>query len=881
MARRLSYAHSQRIDHVLGAWGNFVRRRAWPVLLASIALSVLLLVYAVQTLGISTSTEEMLSEDLPFRQADQRYTTLFPQYSGMMVVVVEGDNADLAEDAADRLAARLADEKQLFIEVFYANELEHFRRNGLLYLSEDRLVELADRLAQAQPLLAELDRDPSLRGLFDVLGLAVDEAAEGGGPTAGLDIAAARIAAVVEARADGREASLSWLELLDGDPPSEEDRRRLIVTRPWQDYDSLKPAGRAMDFVQTAAREMGLTPENGVRVRLTGSAAINSEELDSVAEGAALAGMLSLVLVAVLLVVGLRSGRLVVAVLATLIMGLIWTAAFAAAAIGTLNMISVAFAVLFIGLGVDFGIHYALRYREAIDHGTDRADAIRAASVGVGVSLVLSALAAAITFLSFVPTAYVGVSELGIIAGAGMFIALFTNLTVLPALLKVLRVAPDPGTGFWRRAGSAAERFVRTHRVGILSGAAVLGVAALALAPQARFDTDPLNLKDPSRQSVQAARDLQAASDAPYDTIKIVAQDREQAQALGERLEGLETVAEIITVDDLVPPNQQDRALIVEDMAFFMEPVFLGGGEAPLPDDAARRDALEGFQARLEAALTSGDTGALRPELERLHGAIEAYLAAPNADLGELEEALVGSLPPRLAALETSLRAEPFGLDDLPAQLRERYQAPGGQIRMEVVPADHLEGKRGLREFVQSVQDVVPEAIGSPVFELRAGDVIVDAFTDASLIALVAVTVLMLFVLGRPTDALLVMVPLALAAALTIAATVVLGMAFNFANIIVMPLLIGLGVASGIHLVVRARRELRTTVLSTYTPRAVVFSALTTVGSFGSLAVSGHRGTASMGELLMIAISFTLVCTLVVLPALMETRDRRRGRGIE
>ncbi|MFQ5955020.1 MAG: MMPL family transporter, partial [Kiloniellales bacterium] len=240
---------------------------------------------------------------------------------------------------------------------------------------------------------------------------------------------------------------------------------------------------------------------------------------------------------------------------------------------------------------------------------------------------------------------------------------------------------------------------------------------------------------------------------------------------------------------------------------------------------------------------------------------------------------LLATLEKRLKILETALQARPIGLDDLPRQVIARQLATDGRTRIEVYPKEDISDNDALRRFVTAVRRLAPRATDSPVTILEAGDAVVAALRKAVLLALVLITLSLVVLLRSPLDAGLVLAPLVLAGVLTLAWTVVFNTPFNFANVIVLPLLLGLGVASGIHLVMRTRAEAAgTSLMQTSTPRAVLFSALTTIGSFGTLALSGHRGTASMGRLLTITIALTLVCTLIVLPAMLGLMRRRRRR---
>ena len=867
-----------RRDNQAGArlligWTGLVRRFALAVVLLGLAASAAGLAYSVAEIGINTSTDDMLSPELPFQQNDRALDEAFPQSTKTLSVVVEGDTPELAEDAAVRIAERLGQMPERFQSVFYPENHPFFRQNGLLYLDLGTLQELSDRLAEAQPLLASLSADPSLRGLAEVLRLAIEES---GGAMDGTVVPVLdKLAATVERVADGEPARLSWRALMTGednpgnDGPDASETRQFVVVQPILNFGSLEPAAQAVAAIKQAAQDLDLTADNGVRVRVTGSPAMLDDELRSVRDGMGLVGLLSLIFVVVLLAIGLRSPRLVLATLFTLIAGLIWTASFATAAIGELNLISVAFAVLFIGLSVDFGIHFALRYKEAIDGGREHAAALAETAGGIGGALTLSAVTAAIGFLAFLPTSYRGVSELGLISGAGMFIALFANLTLLPALLTLMPLKPGrpTGTGLAERLQAIVQR----HRRAILVGAVVLGLAATAALPFAWFDDDPFNLRDPDSESVATLLDLlDDPRVQPYDAT-VLAASLAEADATAARLRQLPEVESAVTLSDLVPAQQDEKLTVIDDMNLFLTPLFMVQQPEPEPDAAAQRQALDDLQralGRADGGLAAG-AGRLAAALRRLPDAAQT--------LDRLDEALLGDLPRRLDFLADALDAQPVALDDLPAALRDRRLAPDGRATVEVVPAEDLRDIAARRQFVAAVQEVAPGVTGAPVIITEAGRAVIESFREAALLAFVLIVLLLLVVLRSLRDAAMILSPLVLATLLTVAGTVVLRQPFNFANVIVLPLLFGLGVAFGIQIVLRGRSAGAGRLMRSSTPRAVAFSALTTMGSFGALALSSHRGTASMGQLLTLAITITMLCTLIVLPALLTVAARREA----
>jgi len=870
---------------MLAGWIRWVRKSAIAVLGLALLLTAGAAQFTISHIGINTDTTDMLSEELPFRRYDRALNKAFPQLWDTLIVVVEAATPDLADGGARRLAAALAARPELFGEVFYPDGAPFFRRNGLLYLESAELAALGDRLAEVQPLLGALAADPSLRGLAGVLhqALGQDDLDAAAALGRALDIFSETAEALAAERNGGTPARpLAWQALLSGEAPEPADRRRFITVKPVLDFTSLEPAAKAISALRAQATELGLTAERGLRVRLTGDAVMFQDELHSLRDGMGLVGLISAALVTGFLAIGLRSLRLVAATLVTLIAGLIWTAGFATLAIGELNLISVAFAVLFIGLSVDFGIHFCLRYREAVAAGPAEGDgdALAEAARGVGGALTLCAVAAAIGFFAFLPTAYRGVSELGLIAGAGMFIALFANLTLLPAILSLAPLKPD---GRVPRApldpdsprGGGLQRLVNRWPRRVIGGALALGLGAAVLLPFARFDDDPLNLRDPAAESVAALLELfDDPRVTPYGAA-VLAPSLEAGAALAARLAALPEVASARTIADFVPADQDDKLALIDEMAVFLGPLFLGAAALPAPGPEQARAALGGLREALES--TEGP-----PAARRLANALDR-LAEDNgswspAVLAALEGLWLAGLPGRLAALDAALEADSVTLDDLPEALRARYLAVDGRVRVAVLPAEDLRAPEGRGRFVDAVRGLAPEATGAPVTITEAGRAVIRAFGEAAAYALILIVLLLLVVLRSARDSLMVLAPLVLAALLTVGATVAFNIPFNFANVIVLPLLFGLGVASGIHMVIRARGTGAAGLLSTSTPRAVLFSALTTIGSFGALALSSHRGTASMGILLTIAISLTVLCTLVVLPALLARPARNRTR---
>ncbi len=854
------------------------RRHAGLIVVAALLLTGASVYYIAHHFAIDTDMSRLLSRDLPFQKLSERYARAFPQLSDSIVVVIDGQTSGLAGQAAERLAAWARHQRGAFTGVYAPGGGEFFEREGLLYLDTPQLEQLSERLSAAQPLIARLAADPSMRGLFTLMGQALQRRAAGGGTFPGLTSALEQMKETVVAFNHDRFRVMPWSDLISGDVSAAGGEQRFVILRPRLDPDAQQPAAAAIAKLHDGIAELHLTADRGVNVRVTGSAVLDNEQLIAASNGAGMATFLSLGLVLVLLVIGLQTWRKVVASVLTLLMGLTWTTAFALLSVGAFNLISISFAVLFVGLAVDFSIQFCMRYREAL-HQLPPAQAFRETARGIGGALTLAALAAAASFYSVVPTSYAGVVDLGLIAGTSMLIALAANLTVLPALLVCLRARRLPG----RIRPHLPFARLPLHRSGlaITVVATLLGVVAIPFALRIHFDFNPLSLQDQDSEAVRTLKDLmQNGRLSPY-TIDVLAPNLKAARATQARIEQVPAVSDAMTLASFVPPDQERKLAIIDQMTLIMPPSSLQLNEGSKPDAEALRHSLNGFLQQLRH---SGGKGvAPLPQAGSLARALQGFqhrFGGSDEALQRLQQRLMATLPGQLRHLRLSLQARRVSVDDLPAELRQRYLSENGLARIQVTSKLDLNQQRNMRRFVREVREVAPDAAGLPVLLVEGGDAVVHAFVQSTITAGVLITLLLLAVLRRPLDAALALSPLLLAGVLTVATMEWLGMSFNLANIIVLPLLIGLGVAYGIYFVLRWREgaDLEQ-VMRSSTPEAVLFSALTTLCSFGSLAAASSPGMRVLGITLSIALGFVLVCTLLVLPAVLTVMRRLHPQG--
>ncbi len=854
----------------LAAWASAVVARPRLVAAAALALSAFAAWFAAGNLGVNTDTANMIAPTIPWRQHYNEYRDAFPLRDRNLLIVIDAPAAAQADEVAGAMLRELRAQPERFRAPLLAGEGEFFDRNGLLYLGTAELAELTDRLAAAQPLLGLLEERLDGTAVLDVARRTLTAEA---GNSVELASFYEELARTIRAAGDGEVSPLAWNRVIVGAPPRAplERVRRIVAVQPAVDFGRMQPAAAAIADLRAIAERHQM---NGVTVRLTGTVAMEHEELLSVSRGAGLGALATLIVVALVLYAALRSWRLLVASLVTLVAGLALTAAFAAVAVGQLNLLSIAFVVLNVGLGSDYVIHVLLRYRELTAAGQVKRDALVETVRGVGSSLVLCAVTTAAGFYSFIPTTFSGVSELGLIAGTGVFFGLFVSVTLLPALVAWWDEPQATGRATTWLDPRLFAPLARRPRL-VLGGAAVALVAALAVLPRVTFDSNPIHLRDPRSESVSTLLELAADGDAPLLNLVAVAPDRATARGWADALRALPQVRSASTPDALVPAEQAEKLALLEDLELLMGTDFARLARAPAYSQALAA-ALAELEAASATAATATDVHAAAVELRaRLAGGTAAYR---DATLRRLDESLTADLPRELARLAGAFAAEAFDRDDLPEALAARWLASGGRELVEIAPVEDVSDNAAARRFIAAVHAVVPTATGLPVVYQEASATVVDAFERALTYAFIMVAVIIWLVLRNMKEVLLVIAPIALASVLTAALTVVVGMPFNYANIIALPLLVGIGVDNGIHVVHRMRSEGAARLFETSTMRAVLASALTTVASFGNLAFSSHAGTASMGILLALGLAASMTATLIVLPAWLELRSAQRRR---
>ncbi len=548
----------------------FCARARWLVIAIAVALAACSGVFVARHFAIDTNINNLISKSLPWRKNQAAYQKAFSSaetISGqetIVLAVIDAPTPELAQSAADRLTRKLRERHDEIRKVGEGNGSAFFRRNGLLYLPETELTSTLNQLSRSSLLLGRLAADPSLRGVMDSINLSLRGVRF---RRISLDTLAPEfgsLSGAINKVLQGQPAYFSWSNQFaagGAKPPT----RQFVTISPVLDFSALEPGRAATDAIRQTAEALKL-PEQGVSVRLTGPVPIADDEFETLRQGAVENAIFTISAVLLILWLALHSARIIIAVMVSVLVGLAATAAAGLGLVGALNPISIAFFVLFVGIGVDFGLQFSVSYRAARYEHHGLTQSLLETAATNGGRLVMAALATAAGFLSFLPTAYKGVSELGEIAGMGMIIALIMSLTVLPALLRML----DPPAEA-RPLGYAfllpLDHFLERHRIVIVAGTVAVVFAALPLLYWLQFDFNPMNLRNPKVESVATYLDISKNPEVAGRTAEILAPSLDKANSIAKTVQALPEVARAITLSSFIPEGQDQKLAAIKQTA--------------------------------------------------------------------------------------------------------------------------------------------------------------------------------------------------------------------------------------------------------------------------------------------------------------------------
>ncbi|WP_051241137.1 MMPL family transporter [Vibrio litoralis] len=860
-----SKSDSQELPDTSTKHSRFTRQ-SWPYWLGLLLICIttyISVIYSQKHFSVDSDLNHLVKQDAPWRDNLDKTTQTFSDSESSLVIVVSGDDRQQVQQVTENLTNDFTQQPS-FKDVFAPSTLPWLKQQALWFLSDQEFNDFSQNLASLMPRLqrasmSQSQADPTLpaKQLLAQLNQAVESKDDN---AARLLIQALNQVSESNQSADHQQKAISqqktatqkntatqgvnWFSLLF--PETKQTSYQIISINAEPDRSQKEPNRFIMETAQNIISQY--SDVSGVQIRLTGQTALDFDEIKDANHSVKLAGTMSLIGLIVVLGFGIRSLRIIAASYVAVIVGLVWTLALGLWLVGNYNTISIVFLVMFIGLGVDFSIHFCLRIREEQGLHANNQATLLTSIRGTLTPLSLCALTSAIGFLGFYPTAYTGLAELGIISAAGMLMGLVATFSVIPVFFFLF--------GYPRKKQQAIEQehsdegywLVEHHKL-VIGIAVVLLIVAGIGASQMKFDFSTLVLKSPKSESVNTLEEIQQQGLTSSYQMMMLAKTPEQAQQWQQQLAKLPEVSNALSINSFLPQDRNKKIVTLSQTinqpaspeAKGITPIQL----AEKLETSPYKDALSSHT--LHWLKTANQT--------EIYQAISLQALQPLAQIQQ--------------NFKQMMQAPPATINDIPTQLAQRYYNQDYAL-VVAYPSGDMRDVKQLNEFIDAVQAVAPNATGRPVAEQQVGKIITQAFMQATCYSLALIALVLLFALKHKRDVMLSFIPLLLTTLSTMAVAHWSGFSLNMANIIVIPLIFGLGVDNGIHIVERFREV--GSVKAFYqssTPKAAILSSLTTIVTFGSLLLADHRGMFSIGFLLTIAIGFLLVYSLTVLPALL------------
>jgi len=884
-------------------WIRFLQKGAWPIIIAAALCTALSVYYTVTHLSFRTNRSDLISRDQHLIELKNRMEKEFGSRDSL-VVVVENKNRRQSIAFAEALASELRCYPEQFSELFYRIDVTPMRPFALQYLEPADLKDLKQKLLEQPQLISGLAADPGLNHFFHLINEEMTRTMIGELFTGFLQDPGA------ETRFDLKLLN-GALQGLQGFLEGGAYASPLAALLP-QDFGNLEEEGYFFTDNDTYLLFLVSTPEGNfgdsqvnvsrlrqaiaqvktrypeVVVGLTGSEALEVDEMTEALRDMSLATWLSLLSQMVLLVIFFRSVKRTVIESLCLVIGICWTFGMATLLIGHLNLLSMIFAPLMLGMTIDYGIHWFCRLEEEENGSRCRLEHLVATLKNATPGITYAALAAAATFIPLIFTGFKGLAELGLILMVGIILMLLVTLVVQPALVVVMEncrvtsrgeAPPGQPRPFW------SLQWQRPGVVALLGvGLMVLGAYNLRHVP---FDLNPLNLQNPKTESV--VWELKLLAGSRYSSVygAMMAGSPQEIREKSQALKRLPSVSHAESILSFLPDNGQDKLAILADL----KPLFAGLNFAAQPATTASPGELAATLSRIRFKLSqalnnmTGDKG-LRQQVQEavdrmghLIPRLASADAAVAARLSQFETKFAMDLRDKFDLLKTNVFSKVPGIADLPAAVQERFRSPHGTYLIRVFPAQDVWEMSTLRKFVEDLRRVDANVVGEPVLLY----VFTSSFRNACLwavgVGLLGITFLMLAFFRDIRLTLLALVPLLVGTGWTLNLMWLLDLTFNQANVLFLPLILGEGIEFGIIILARWKMEAsaRSITLPASTAKGVALAALTTTAGFGSLMVSGHRGTFSLGLLATVGSLSVLVASLSVLPAILRLLERRCG----
>ena len=880
------------LGRALIAWTRLCLRAPMAVVLGAVISAVVAGAYTAQSLGYKVSRVDLLDPKSDYNKLWIDYIHEFGEDDDA-VVVVEGPTRERVVRVLEELSREVAQDGERFRSVLHEVDLSKIRAKGLHYLSPADLAAIDQFIERTEPILAggwtHLKVASMVGGLAGqmVAGMpqTVDRSRTAAGmqepPLASLERYSESLLAGLEAGRRAADAgtggyvspwprmpeSLSTLRDLSSQHLLAKDGQLgFVLLRLAKEKEGFAGASAATDELRrliklVAARHADVT------IGLTGLPVMEDDEMRTSQQSMMWASGLSLAAVIVVIIAGFGGVRHALMANGVLVIGMAWAFAWATASVGHLNILSVTFTVTMIGVGIDYGTYYIGRYLEMRRRGLSCEDALLDASARVGPGILTGAITTAVAFFCAALTSFVGVAELGMIAGGGILLCCAAELLVLPAVVVLVdrgprgdRIPTPVPVHEWLAPLTRHPRFVA-----LAAMAATMAVASGF--HELDYDHNLLNLQAEGLESVAVEKKLLAECDQSVWYALSIADSREELLARKEQLTKLATVERVDEIASLLPVDEELKRPLIERIR---------GRLAGLPERPPEIpiDQLDGLGETL--AWAQGEAakrpGGLRTawHLERARETLRRL--APNEcfqSLAAFQQQSAGDLLTRLHALSAVADPNPPKLDDLPPSLVDRFVGQNGRHLLKIYGRGDIWNFASLERFVKEVRSVDPRATGNPLQAYEASLEMKRSYEQAAIYSLVVILAVLWLDFRSITNSLLAALPLALGMAQTLGLMGLVGIDLNPANLIGIPLILGIAVDYGVHIVHDSLERPGPYRISASTANSVLVDALTTILGFGALMVASHKGLESLGRVLTIGVTTCTLTSLIFLPAVL------------
>ena len=898
--------------HARNALVALALRRPFTVLAAAGLMAGLSLFLTVSRLEFHANPADLISAGDRFEQLEKRDKQEFEALPERVVVVIRSENPETAKAFATALGQRWEHDPKIE-KVLYRINLDGLKNKGLLFLSPDDLTALRQKLETRQGLLRDLAASPTLESVFTLIDremtstivsrLFTGELDEGETEEGPIDFTPllSLLRSMSQWLGGSRTFLPPWDSLVAGSSRSaahdgylwSDDKQLLFVlANPRTEAGDLNRLDTAVQEIRDEVKDLQRAYP-GLQVGVTGRAALEADEKAVAIRDMAIAAVIATVGVVLLFVVFFRG--LVGPALAgiTLAVGMSWALGFATLTVGHLNILTIVFLPMLICLG-DHSVHFLTRYEDERAGGRSIRVALERTMAGTGGAILAAALAVAVGFFFLLASGFKGLMELGFLSGSGILLTALATFTLLPALLVLSerrRGEQTVPTTRWRDEARAQYLpWIHQHpRVTLAACGLLLGLSALGLG-RVRCDFNLLHLQAAGTESATWMQKILTSAKRSVLSEEIVAGSLDEVKRKSAALEALPEVAGVESIASMIPEDQPRKLQLIKDLRPLVADVSFRAVPTASVDVKALRTTLGRIKFKMgddSGTPSSGggeEFGAERREVGRLIGAIiEATERMSPVEvqqaLATYQDELVGDLRTKLGLFQKNLAATPLTVEDLPSELRARYVGRTGQYRLFVYPAADIWEFESLGRFARAVQSVDPDAHGTPVTTFAFLRQMTEGYRMGAVYAVagVALVTLLMFRAVRPT--LLALIPLGVGTGWMLGLLGLLGVPFNAANLLFLPLIAGVGVHNGIHVAARFREiEKRIGVpagLPPHTVRAIGLVSLTTIVGFGSLMVSSHPGIYGVGLVVALGVGSVLVASLTALPGLLALLARR------